>query len=187
MPDTTLRDAVRRGRRRTSPCPPASRPWPGVVVLHEAARAQRRHPRAGRPLRRARLPRARARPVLVRPAEGAAACSPPSGRCRSARGRRSTRSRPPARALAERSDATGRVGVIGFCMGGGFALLAAPRGRVQASSVNYGVVPEGRRRDVLRGACPMVGDLRRRATASCAARRGEARGRARARTASSTT
>lgn len=57
--------------------------------------------------------------------------------------------------LAAREGCTGRIGIIGFCMGGGFALMCAPSGDFQASAVNYGDVP----RDAderLRGACPIV-------------------------------
>ena len=49
---------------------------------------------------------------------------------------------------------TGTVGLVGFCMGGGFCLQLAPSGVFDAAAPNYGVWPKDI--DALKRSCPVV-------------------------------
>lgn len=53
--------------------------------------------------------------------------------------------------LRTRTDCSGMVGCIGFCLGGGFAFLLGARGQVDVTAPNYGLVA-----DELGASCPVV-------------------------------
>ena len=128
-------------------------PWPGVVVLHEAfglnddIRQQADRLAAAGYVALA--------PDLFSGGGGRVRCLQATFRALSkGAGRAFEDIEATRRALAAREECSGRVGVIGFCMGGGFALAVAGRG-FDAAAPNYAHLPT----DVdaaLAGACPVV-------------------------------
>jgi carboxymethylenebutenolidase len=136
--ETRTADIVVDGRTVVASRPIASGPWPGVVMLHEAwgiDAVLRRH--ADRLASAGYLVYA---PDLL--GDGPwLRCIVATFRALQARaGKPFELIESCRRRLAADPDCTGRVGVIGFCMGGGFALLLAAEG-YHAASVNYGMVP----------------------------------------------
>ncbi|MET9211267.1 MULTISPECIES: dienelactone hydrolase family protein [unclassified Nocardia] len=132
--------------------PQGAGPWPGVVVLHDAlgVNADLRHQLeivsgAGY-LAIAPNLFARGRVRCIQQAFRAVAFTgkgPAVGEILAARDR-----------LADDPDCTGRIAVLGFCLGGGFALLTAPQG-FHASAPFYGSL-YGDYKTLLDGACPVV-------------------------------
>lgn len=57
--------------------------------------------------------------------------------------------------LQSRPDCSGRVGIVGFCMGGQFALVMSPKG-FGASAPFYGTPLPRELSETLDGACPIV-------------------------------
>jgi len=127
-------------------------PFPGVVMIHEAfglTDQTRRH--ADRMARAGYLTLA----VDLFSEGGARRCLVSTMRSMATgTGRAFTDIDTARKWLAGSPHSTGKTGVIGFCMGGGFALLVARDG-FDVASVNYGRLP-GNLDEALRGACPIV-------------------------------
>lgn len=146
MPDITFPTRVEVGGYLA--VPEGDGPWPGVVVLPEAMGLTD-------DIRNNADQLARAGYLAIAPAIYSLRCVRQAFRDLHARSGTTFAAIDYVRTwLAEREDCTGRVGVIGFCLGGGFALVAAPRG-FAAASVNYGEVPQEPEK-VLAGACPII-------------------------------
>ena len=160
MPDATVPGASSAPELRAHLAVPpvGTGPWPGVVVLHELFGLTV-------DIRQQADRLAAAGYLAVAPdlytAGGAARCLRSTFRALSTGEGDAFGDIEATRAwLADRDDCTGRIGVLGFCMGGGFALLGATRG-FDASAPSYGPLPEDAEQ-VLRGACPVVASYGRR-------------------------
>jgi carboxymethylenebutenolidase len=154
MPDISFTAADRTWRGHLSVPATGPGPWPGIVVLHEAFGLTDGIRRVADDIA----------------AHGYLALAPDlfDGRtwirCVRSAIQQVHAGRGPAFAvidgaqafLAARPDCTGKTGVIGFCLGGGFALMSAPGHGFDVAAVNYGEVPKDAER-VLSGACPIVG------------------------------
>ncbi len=136
--------------------PAGEGPWPGVVVIHDAVGYRPDNEMISQRI-------ARAGYVALTPnlyARGGRA------RCitRVMREMLTKRGRALDDILATRDhlksmpECTGRVGIAGFCMGGGFALIMSPKG-FGASAPFYGTPLPRNLSETLDGACPIVASL----------------------------
>ncbi len=128
-------------------------PWPGVVVAHEVMGANDEMLRQARRL-------ASAGYLILMPDlytdGGARRCLIPTMRAALSGHGRAYQDIAAARTyLVDDPDCTGAVGIIGFCMGGSFALMGAGSGIFDAASANYGQLPKDMDQ-ALADACPIV-------------------------------
>lgn len=132
--------------------PTGAGPWPGVVVIHDALGLTADINRSCDRLAAAGY--LTMAPALFRRGNRVA-CVVATMRALSAGSGAAIDDLVAARdALVADSACTGKVGVIGFCMGGGFSLQLAPRGVFDAAAPNYGTWPKNPA--VLADSCPTV-------------------------------
>ncbi len=155
--DLTGRAAVVGGSqplRAILEIPTTPGPWPGVVMIHEAFGLEEVMQRQAKRLAAAGF---LTLAVDLYSAGGAKRCLVPTMTSMlRGHGKAFTDIEVARSWLVESSDCTGKIGVIGFCMGGGFAMVSA--GDFDAASVNYGQLPRKLDEAVV-DACPIVGSF----------------------------
>jgi len=132
--------------------PEGGGPWPGVVVIHEAFGVDDVMRRATDRLAAAGY--LALLPDLFTGGRKLGCMVNTMKAMRAGQGRAFADLEAARQWLLASPDCTGRVGVLGFCMGGGFALLLAGRG-YDAAAPNYGMLP-GDLDAAVDGACPVV-------------------------------
>ncbi|GCB58681.1 dienelactone hydrolase family protein [Rhodococcus erythropolis] len=155
--DLTGRAAVVGGSqplRAILETPTTPGPWPGVVMIHEAFGLEEVMQRQAKRLASAGF---LTLAVDLYSAGGAKRCLVPTMTSMlRGHGKAFTDIEVARSWLLESPDCTGKIGVIGFCMGGGFAMVSA--GDFDAASVNYGQLPRKLDEAVV-DACPIVGSF----------------------------
>ncbi|ATI31249.1 carboxymethylenebutenolidase [Rhodococcus sp. H-CA8f] len=155
--DLTGRAAVVGGSqplRAILETPTTPGPWPGVVMIHEAFGLEEVMQRQAKRLASAGF---LTLDVDLYSAGGAKRCLVPTMTSMlRGHGKAFTDIEVARSWLLESPDCTGKIGVIGFCMGGGFAMVSA--GDFDAASVNYGQLPRKLDEAVV-DACPIVGSF----------------------------
>ena len=132
--------------------PPGDGPWPGLVLVHEIFGLD--DEMTGHADRLASMGYLVLAPDLLSRGRRVACLARTMTALRRGRGQAFDDIESARTALLADPASNGSVGVIGFCLGGGFALVLAGRPGWEAAVASYGALPQDLA--VLDGACPVV-------------------------------